>query len=60
MSVTEVKSNDWLEDEVCCGEEMVPCGLTHGNGWQCRKCGNEKYDVASVKMSGNYEAYLSE
>lgn len=50
---------DDYDDYICCGEQMIPTGLDLGNGWKCRKCGKQKYDVASVKMSGNYEAYLS-
>ena len=55
----EVKDEDEDSDFECCGIEMDTVGLSLGNGWQCSKCGRIKYDVASVKMSGNYEEYLN-
>ena len=47
-----------MEDNICCNKPMTPTGLIYGNGWECEKCGNYSYDIASVKMSGNYEEYL--
>ena len=48
------------QEYVCCGSDMKPTGLTYGNGWLCECCGYKKYDVASVKRSGNYDAYLAD
>jgi hypothetical protein len=42
----------------CCNEDMKPTGGDLGNGWECPICGNFIYDVASVKMAGNFEKYL--
>lgn len=47
-----------VDETICCGKDMTPTGLDLGNGWLCEICGREFYDVASVKMSGNYEEYL--
>ena len=46
------------DEFICCGKEMKAVGFTFGNGWQCEICGHKEYDVASYKMSGNYDMYI--
>ncbi|MFA5311722.1 MAG: hypothetical protein WC375_00220 [Methanomassiliicoccales archaeon] len=59
LALNSTASNELFDSYICCGEKMKVGGLEFGNGWLCRKCGKKIYDVASIKMSGNYDAYLN-